>query len=288
MSGATRFAWRCWMPIAARAARAYIAGPTLGDALGAAEAAAKRGSAVSICPWDCEADSPRSVADAYLAALRGIAACALHCSLSIKAPSLRYSRDLLDEVLDTARAHGTALHFDSLAPETIDPTWPLIQYAAERHAPIGCTLPARWPRSADDAERAIALGVNVRVVKGQWADPAHDASDLRQRYLVLVERLAGRARSVGVATHDPPLAHDALTCLKRAGTRCELELLFGLPMRSQMEIAGALAVPVRLYIPYGHAWLPYGLSQVRQNPRILWWTARDWLLGGAAFRGRES
>jgi len=288
MSGATRLAWRCWMPIAARAARAYIAGPTLGDALRAAEVTAKRGSAASICPWDSEADSPRGVTDAYVAALRGIAACALDCSLSIKAPSLRYSRDLLDEVIDAARARGTALHFDSLAPETADLTWPLIQHAAERHAPIGCTLPARWPKSVDDAERAIALGVNIRVVKGQWADPVGDANNVAQRYLLLIERLAGRARSVGVATHDPRLAREALTCLIRAGTRCELELLFGLPMRRQLEVAGALEVPVRLYIPYGHAWLPYGLSQVRKNPRILWWTARDWLLRGSAFRGRES
>ena len=284
MSAATRLAWRCWTPIAARAARAYIAGPSLGDALVTAGAAAKRGSAASICPWDSAADSPRRVADAYVAALRGIAACGLDCTLSIKAPSLRYSRDLLDELLDAARAGGTGLHFDSMAPDTVDPTWPLIEYAADRHAPVGCTLPARWSRSMVDAERVATLGINVRIVKGQWDDPRVESHAVRRRYLILIERLAGRARSIGVATHDPQLAHDALTCLIESGTRCELELLFGLPMRDQIDRAESLKVPVRIYIPYGQAWLPYGLSQVRQNPRILWWTARDWLLGRTGLR----
>src|SRR2546430_13669470 len=32
------------------------------------------------------------------------------------------------------------------------------------------------------------------------------------------------------------------------------------------------ALPI---LPYGHAWLPYGLSQARRNPRILWWTMKD-------------
>jgi len=97
--------------------------------------------------------------------------------------------------------------------------------------------------------------------------------------LRVVDRLAGRGCRVAVATHDHALAGQALARLRDAGTPCELELLYGLPARQSLQAARAAGVPVRVYVPYGHAWLPYGLSQARRNPRILWWTMKDWLLG---------
>ena len=152
-----------------------------------------------------------------------------------------------------------------------------------RRARAGCTLPARWRRSLRDADEAVDLGLRVRIVKGQWADAGAETKlpdlEIRERFLAIVRALAGRARRVVVATHDPALARPALECLRAAGTACELELLFGLPVRSLLPVARAAGVPVRFYVPYGHAWLPYCLSQARQHPRILWWTMRDWLLG---------
>ena len=131
----------------------------------------------------------------------------------------------------------------------------------------------------------------MRVVKGQWADPDPPEVDLREGFLRVIDRLAGRASQVRVATHDPPLAHTALSLLRVAGTPCELELLFGLPARQVIQEADVAGVPVRCYVPYGQAWLPYSISQARRNPRILWWMFRDALAGGplrpAAVGSRE-
>jgi proline dehydrogenase len=271
--------WLAWEPIAQRAARSYVAGAELRDALQKSVALAHQSVATTICPWDGPADSPRRVADAYVQALRAINDTALDCYLSVKAPPLKFSRALLSEILETAGQRGIRIHFDSLAPEDADRTWDLIRYAAARHPHVGCTLPARWRRSSTDLLQARELGLSVRVVKGQWPDSEGSQPEPREHFLALIKRLAGHSRRVAVATHDPSLARDALTTLRQAGTRCELELLFGLPMRSQLRVAREVGVPVRVYIPYGHAWLPYGLSQVRQNPRIVWWTVRDWVQG---------
>jgi proline dehydrogenase len=54
-----------------------------------------------------------------------------------------------------------------------------------------------------------------------------------------------------------------------------MELLYGLPSRAVLKVAQDLAVPVRYYLPYGYAWLPYALRQARRDPRILWWVLRD-------------
>jgi len=31
----------------------------------------------------------------------------------------------------------------------------------------------------------------------------------------------------------------------------------------------------RLYVSYGKAWFPDRITQVRKNPRVLWWVMRD-------------
>jgi proline dehydrogenase len=102
--------------------------------------------------------------------------------------------------------------------------------------------------------------------------------------MAIVDRLAGRASHVAVATHDAPLAREALRRLRRAGTSAELELLLGLPIRRAAAAARAAGVGIRCYVPYGQPALPYRLRATRQNPRIAWWLARDLLLGGAAAR----
>jgi proline dehydrogenase len=71
------------------------------------------------------------------------------------------------------------------------------------------------------------------------------------------------------------LARRALVILKNAGTPCELELLYGFPKQGVLKATRALKVPVRFYLPYGHAWLPYALRQAVSKPRILWWLLRD-------------
>src|SRR5207247_3807890 len=119
---------------------------------------------------------------------------------------------------------------------------------------FGTTLPGRWKRSAADALWAAESGLTVRVVKGQWADPSNPAQDLRAGFLEVIDQLAGRAPHVAVATHDVPLAAEAIARLRSAGTSCEMELLHGLPMKASLRLARKLAVNLRVYVPYGKAY----------------------------------
>ncbi|HYS21683.1 MAG TPA: hypothetical protein VEO73_11405 [Gemmatimonadales bacterium] len=274
-----RVLWSWWLRAARRAARAYVAGSDLSDALRVCRTLSPRGLAGTICPWNGEDDSPRQVADACLAALDGLGREDLDCTLSIKAPALGFSRDLLGELLEAAQRSRIGVHFDALTADAADETFALIETGIRQWHDLGCTLAGRWRRSPADGERAITLGLRVRVVKGQLPDP--DAPDHEERvgFLAVVDRLAGRARHVAVATHDASLARAALGILVAAGTPCELQLLYGLPMERGLQVARACGVPVRIYVPYGRAWVPYCLSQARRNPRILWWTVRDSLLG---------
>lgn len=264
-----------WLPLLRKAARRYVAGPELPDALRLAQTFAARSvPASTLCFWDAPDDLPRHVADMYLATVRAIQSARLDSYVSIKAPSLDFDRGLVAEIAEAARLAGIRVHFDSLGVETVDRTFELIEHKRASHAPLGCTIPGRWRRSPRDAERAARMGLSVRVVKGQWPDPS-GAAEPHSGFLEVIDALAGRAASVAVATHEPVLAGAAIRKLQSAGTPCEMELLYGLPSHAVRKVARDLAVPVRYYLPYGHAWLPYALRQARRNPRILWWVLRD-------------
>jgi proline dehydrogenase len=263
------------MPMMRLAGRAYIAGPELQDALSVAERLADHGYASSIAFWDALNTPPETVQEAYVSAVRGLQSSSLDCYVSVKAPSLQFDRGAFSTLVTECAKRNTRLHFDSLGPETADATSALISELLPKFRNIGVTLPGCWSRSVEDAEWAIEHGMSVRVVKGQWPDPRDGAINPANGYLRVIDRLAGRASHVAVATHNPMLAAEALRKLIRSNTPCQLELLFGLPVEGVLSVARELRVSVRLYIPYGYGWLPYSLSQARRNPRIFWWMLKD-------------
>jgi len=262
-----------------RAASAYTAGPALDDARTVCDRLARQGIASTVCYWDIYSDHPVSISQAYVGTLRTMSSHASDCYLSVKAPALKFDLDLLRNVLKEARRLNAVVHFDAMAPETVDRTFDFIAQAREIYSQLGCTLPGRWRRSLIDANRAIDMALRVRVVKGEWSGIGDDETDPREGFLNVIERLAGRALHVGVATHNPAIARLSLRRLKEAGTPCELELLYGLPQQSLLKIARNFGVRSRMYVPYGHAGLPYRLKDAVQNPRIIGWFLHDLLRG---------
>jgi len=266
---------RALLPMVRFVGRSYIAGPELKDALEIARVMATRGRASTIGYWDDIGTPPGDVLAAYVESARALQMEALDGYISVKAPSLQYSQDALLRLVATCEPNKTRVHFDSLARDSAEPTRVLIDRTLPHYANVSCTLPGRWKRSLEDAEWAINRGIAVRVVKGQWFDPDAPWLDPHQGFLDVIGRLAGRARSVAVATHCPKLAAAALERLLEAGTPCELELLYGLSSRAALMVAAKMGVRTRIYVPYGYGWLPYSLLQIRRNPRILWSIAED-------------
>ena len=263
-------------------ARSYVVGPELDDALRACRRLKRGRDAATISYWNTLDETPQQVASAYLGALDALGSGRLDASLSIKVPFIGFDRTLYGAILERSRRTGVGLHFDAQAYAEVDEVFALIDVALSQDLPVGCTLPGRWRRSLADAEWAVDRQVCVRVVKGQLADPTAPDADLREGFLAVIDRLAGRARHVAVATHDAGLAREALERLRRKKTSCGVELLYGLPMDPVRRVAAALGADVRVYIPYGHGFLPYWFAQGYKRPEIFWWMFRD--VCASAFR----
>jgi proline dehydrogenase len=257
--------------VARRAARRYVPGPLLADALAVRADAHRRSLTTTLGYWD---ESSEDAGAVERQAVRAIAALAgeADAEVSLKLPALDLDIARVERLAAAASTAGVRLHCDSHEPEKQDAT---IELACACPPPLGVTLPARWRRSADDAEGAIARGARIRVVKGQWSDGSTQAREVRARFLELIDQLAGRAALVAVATHDAPLAELAAQRLQAAGTAFELQVLYGLPAREVEAAARARTATLRLYVPYGSAYLPYALRSAWRNPRTIAHLGRD-------------
>lgn len=260
------------LPCVQRFAGNYLGGETVDDAIGVARRLALQGSASTLGFWNT-ADYPgREVVDIYLATIARLRASDLDSSVSMKAPAIRFDPVATREIAAAAAAQNIRLHFDSHGPETVEATHAVLEAVREQMgaARLGTTLPGRWLRSAADAEWAIERGLSVRVVKGQWPDPADPQRNMRAGFLDLIDRLAGRAPHVGVATHDLPLAAQAIARLRAAGTPCELEQLLGMTTVRSLALARADSVGVRVYVPFGRGYVPNAVGALRRDPRLAW------------------
>ncbi len=264
---------------------AYVAGPGLIDGVEAIDRFGRSGYRGTLGYFNADDESAERIADLGVESLEALALAARKGYVSIKAPALQFDADLINKIGRASARTGVAIHFDSHSFDDAEATFAAIDVALAQTPQVGCTLPGRWKRSLDDVERVAQRNLRVRVVKGQWADPEQPNVDLATSYLALIDRLAGRVRVVGVATHDPVLAREALGRLRAAGTDCELELLFGLPMRASLLMAREEQVPVCVYVPFGQGWMPYALSQLRRNPGIAFWMMKD-LVAAATLKSR--
>jgi proline dehydrogenase len=261
-----------------RRASAYSAGPGLHQALEFCRRLAAYGIASTI-GYSAFPDEPaRAVADVHLAAFDRLSTEDMDCHVSVKLSGLRFDAALFAELTTAAVQSGRRLHIDALRPETADATWLLLE-SAPRLGQLGTTLPGRWRRSLDDSSRAVGLGISIRVVKGHWADDLGGSVDPTDGFLEVVDRLRGYESGVAVATHDLSLLRESLRRLTVSGTPCGAELLLGMPFRRPALAAQQFGVPIRVYVPYGHAWPGYGARDLVGHPATVLWLVQDLLFG---------
>lgn len=274
--GVTSFAGAALRPVLGQAVRLRLGGADRRAAARLCTRLTKEGIACTSGYWNDAADSPEAVFAECMHGLRMLARRTRDGYLSVKFPALGDDDALARDLLHEAGRLGVRVHADSLAPETTDAIHARVEAAATTHEDLGVTLPGRWRRSVTDARWVIEQQLRVRVVKGEWADPEDPALSPRTGYMAVVERLAGHARHVSLATHDVALLARALECLRAAGTACDVEQLYGLPGRACRIAARRAGVPVRVYVPWGRAVLPhaveFALARKAWLPR---WFLRD-------------
>jgi hypothetical protein len=106
--------------------RSYYAGPELANAVRVCQRLSRQGMSGTIGYWPSRDDTPRVVADAYIAGIDAVAAAGLNCSISIKAMVMDFNRKLITEITERAASAGVGIHYDSREIEFADPTFELV------------------------------------------------------------------------------------------------------------------------------------------------------------------
>ena len=185
-------------------------------------------------------------------------------------------------LLDRAAAHGMRLRCDmeesALVPQTLRLYRRLREAGADN---VGVVLQTYLRRSEQDLADLLPLGLNVRLVKGAYLEPAAvaypDKRDVDAAYVRMLERCLAEAEHTAIATHDPAIVATARTRIAVSGVapeRYEFQMLYGIALPLQREVAGA-GYPLRIAAPYGPTWFSYLMRRLAERPANLGFFVRN-------------
>ncbi|MBI2346825.1 MAG: proline dehydrogenase family protein [Deltaproteobacteria bacterium] len=275
-------------------ARRFIAGQSLEGAFPKVLAIAGNGFRITL---DCLGENVtdrgmvEGAARDYLLALQALAARGLDCNISIKLTQigLDIDEELCREQLHRITAEAARLkgfvRVDMEGSAYTERTLKLVQEVHRQLPCVGAVIQAMLKRSPLDVDLFIAAGIPVRLVKGAYKEPATialaDKRAVDRQFIELMERLLADDGYHAIATHDAPIIAHAKAIAKARGLapdRFEFQMLLGIRESLQQQLL-AEGWRVRVYIPYGSAWLPYVLRRVRERKENLWFVLKNVLKG---------
>jgi proline dehydrogenase len=282
-------------------AQRYVAGEELADGIVVAETLNTQGLVVSLDHLGESVTSPaaaRRAVGAYMEALEAIHTEEVEGNISLKLTQLGLdlSRELcvvqLRKILERAAALETFVRIDmessAYTQRTLDVHAEL--WNAGFHN-VGIVLQAYLYRTAADVDRAIEMGVQVRLCKGAYLEPARvafaDKAEVDANYARLMERLLVDGNHPAIATHDERLINRALDIARSrhiSPDRFDFEMLFGVRRDLQLRLVNA-GYRVRVYLPYGEEWYPYLVRRLAERPANLGFFVRS--LVAEALAGRR-
>jgi len=276
--------WR----VTRRVVERFMPGEHLDDAVAAAQRINARGMSTSLNPVGEHVHSEEEAAvatDAYVAILERIASEKLDSNMSLKLSLLGLDLGMgtaaanLSRILTAAREHDIFVRIDMESSAYVDRTLEIHRQMRERFDGVGVVIQSYLRRSAADIDDLIAMGADVRLVKGAYKEPADiafpDKTEVDRNFERLTTRmLDDDARAAGarvaVATHDRALVQkaQALATDRGIGDGLEFQMLYGIARDLQDDTAAG-EFPVRIYISYGEAWYPWFMRRLAERPANL-------------------
>jgi proline dehydrogenase len=146
---------------------------------------------------------------------------------------------------------------------------------------VGIVLQAMLRRTLADIDALASPGLNVRLCKGIYVEPAEiayqEVHEVRDNFVRALDALLAAGAYVGVATHDEWLVAEALRLLDRHGRgreEYEFQMLLGVQERLGNRLVRE-GHRLRIYVPYGRHWYSYSLRRLQENPKIAGYIAAD-------------
>lgn len=234
-----------------------------------------------LCTVDVLGESTHTEAQAteakneYLALLKAIETFHKPVDISIKVSALGMDisyalcKKNTEELIDAVRHH--TVRFDMEGSNLTERTMKLGLELQKDHKNPGMVLQAYLHRTENDIQSVIEQGVSTRLCKGAYKEPETIAfqsmDEIRDNFLKQARRLLKGGAMPAIATHDEILINQLSEFVEQENISRDsfyFELLYGVRRDIQHALLDK-GYQVRIYTPYGKAWLPYTLRRLAER-----------------------
>lgn len=272
-------------PLARKVTRRFVAGETLDEAVRAVQRvneAGMLGSLDYLGEAVTNAAEAQRARDEYLRILDAIEKNKLKAYASLKPTQMgqvvgqEIALENIAQIAARAREVGTLIRVEMEDSAHTQETLDLFKTLHAEFPNVGTVIQSYLYRSQGDMRDLLALGANVRLVKGAYKEPPAVAfpqkKDVDANYLKLAELFLSSEQANGaflaLATHDKRIIDWAKQFTREqhvAPNRFEFQMLYGIRSDLQRELAAA-GYPMRVYVPYGSQWYPYFMRRLAERP----------------------
>jgi proline dehydrogenase len=270
----------------------YVAGDASSDAVRVARRLRSDGLLVTLDYLGEDTTEPpqaAAVVDEYMALLGKLAAEGLTeggaVEVSVKPTAVglylagdgadygeKIASDNITRIAVAARDAGTTVTLDAEDHVAVEATRRIAASLQESYPELGSVVQAMLRRTEADCRALAAPGVRVRLCKGAYNEPDHEAftarHDIDRSYARCLRILMEGPGYPMVATHDPRLIRIAGSLALQSGRGLEgfeYQMLYGIRPDEQRRLA-ASGAKVRVYVPYGDDWYGYLVRRLAEKP----------------------
>ncbi len=269
-------------PFARSAARRFVAGETIDEAVAAARELNAAGMTVTM-DYLGESVSDRAeatqAADTYLQIIDAIVGEEIDGNVSLKLTQMgqdideEFLRGNVGRVLERAEAHDMFVRFDMESSDYTQKTLDFFESVWESGTKnCGIVLQSMLRRTEDDTRWANERGVRVRLCKGAYMEPEDvafpDKKDVDASFVRCTKLLLDDGHYPGIATHDEAMIEAAIDHARSNDIdpgRFEFQMLYGVRRDIQERLVKD-GWNLRIYIPFGNAWYPYLMRRLAERP----------------------
>jgi len=284
------------LPFAKRAARRFVVGETLDEALRAVGELNRDGIIATLDLLGEDVLNPQEARQStagVIGILEGIRKSGVNSNVSMKLTQmgLRVDPDLCQEnveaVLRRASEMGNFVRIDMEGSDVTDVTFRIYEKARERHPNVGIVIQSCLRRTEKDVvERLIPAGASVRLCKGAYKEPPDiafpqksevDASFKRIADLLLSPEARARGVRAAIATHDEAMIRHVQEKVARGEIRkgdFEFQMLYGI-RRDLMRSLAREGHTVRIYVTFGTQWYPYFMRRLAERPANVFFLVKN-------------
>ena len=182
--------------------------------------------------------------------------------------------DNFTEILEKAKGYNNFIRIDMEDSSCTDQTIDICLKMNKRYNKVGTVVQAYLKRSENDVKMLAENGINLRICKGIYNEPAiiafKDNEEIRENFIKLINIMFDKKIYVGIATHDSLLVEKARQLtqnLKLSPEHYEFQMLLGVSNKLCNQIADD-GYQMRIYVPFGEQWYPYSIRRLKENPKM--------------------